>query len=122
MTELTQEFSLDDKELECNLIDDENDKQDNNIVIIPTQGLFRMKQYWNWKCKQKQKWQKEKYSRRVKMKKKIASIISNGTNEYSTREDDISRENETKGILKMINRQRLTKKNRVPNQWPDHPT
>jgi len=50
MTETTQESSLDDEELECNLIDDENDKYDNNIVIIPTQVLFRMNGTTsNWK-------------------------------------------------------------------------
>ena len=36
ITEITQEPSLDDQELECNLIDDDDDKYDNNIVIIPT--------------------------------------------------------------------------------------
>ena len=56
------------------------------------------------------------------MKKKIASIILNVTNRYPTSDDDVSREHETKGILKMINQQKLTKKKRVPNQWPDNPT
>jgi len=70
---------------------------------------------------EEQKKQKEKYSRKEKMKKKIASMILNATNEYSSSEDDVSRENETKGILRMIDRQRLTKKKRAPNQWPDHP-
>ena len=65
-----------------------------------------------------------KYSRKMKMKmkKKIASIIMNATNEYSTSEENVSKENETKGILKLINQRNLTKKKRVPNQWPDHPT
>jgi len=36
------------------------------------------------------------------MKQKIASMISNVTNEYPTSEDDVSREHETKGILKII--------------------
>ena len=56
------------------------------------------------------------------MKKKIASMIMNATNEYPTSEDKVSKENETKGILKLIDRRNLTKKKRVPNQWPDHPT
>ena len=92
MTELTQESPLDYKEIECNLIDDENDKYVNNIVIIPTQVLFKMKQNLICKRRLKQKWQKEKYSRKMKMKKKIASMISNVTNGYSTIDDDISRE------------------------------
>jgi len=58
MTKLTQESSLECKELECNLIDEEDDKYDSNIVIIPTQVLFRMKQNLNWKSKRKQKWKK----------------------------------------------------------------
>ena len=81
-----------------------------------------MKQNLNWKSKWKQKWQKEKYSRKVKMKKKIACMKSNITNEYPTSEENVSKENETKGILKLIDRRNLTKKKRVPNQWPDHPT
>ena len=121
MTEPTQESSL-ECELECNLIDEEDDKYDSNLVIIPTQVLFRMKQNSNWKSKRKPKWQKEKYSRKVKMKKKIANMILNVTNGYPTSEDDVRKENETKGILKMIDRRKLTKKKRVPNQWPDHPT
>ena len=66
MTELTQESSLECEEIECNLIDDKDNKYDNNIVIIPTQALFRMKKNLNWKSKRKQKWQKEKYSEKVK--------------------------------------------------------
>ena len=58
MTKLTQESSLEYKEIECNLIDDGDDKYDNNIVIIPTQVLFKMKQNLNWKSKRKPKWQK----------------------------------------------------------------
>ena len=91
------------------------------IVIIPTQVLFRMNDKtsnWKWKSKRKRKWQKERYSRKMK----IASMIMNATNEYPTSEEDVGRENETKGILKTIDQQRLTKKKRVPNQWPDHPT
>ena len=34
------------------------------------------------------------------MKKKITSMILKVTNEYSTSDDDVSREHETKGILK----------------------
>ena len=125
MTELTQESSLECEEIECNLIDDEDDKYDNNIVIIPTQVLFRMNDTtsnWKWKNKRKQQRQKERYSRKMKMKKKIASMIMNATNEYPTSEEDVSKDNETKGILKTINQRSLTKKKKVPNQWPDHPT
>merc|ERR1712238_465703 len=112
MTKLTQKSSLECKELECNLIDEEDDKYDGNIVIIPTQVLFRMKPNVKWKSKRKRKQQeqKEKYSRKVKMKKKIANMISNVTNGYPTSDDDVSREHETKGILKMIDRRKLTKK------------
>ena len=81
-----------------------------------------MKQNLNWKSKQKTKWQKEKYSKKVKMKKKIANMILNATNGYSTSDDDVSREHETSGILKMIERRKLTKKKRIQNQLPDHPT
>jgi len=57
------------------------------------------------------------------MKKKIASMIMNATNEYPTSEEDVSKDNEIKGILKTINRRSQTKKKKkVPNQWPDHPT
>merc|ERR1712238_33189 len=56
MTKLTQESSLECKEIECNLIDEEDDKYDSNIVIIPTQELFRMQQNLNWKSKRKPKW------------------------------------------------------------------
>ena len=100
MTELTKESSLEYKEIECNLIDAVDDKYNNNIVIIPTQVLFRMKQNLNWKSKRNKKWQKEKYSRKVKMKMKIASMIVNVTNGYPISDDDVSREHETKKILK----------------------
>ena len=53
MTKVTQESLLEYKEIECNLIDDENDKHDNNIVIISTQVLFRMKHDLKWKSKRK---------------------------------------------------------------------
>ena len=56
------------------------------------------------------------------MKKKIANMIRNATNEYPTSEENVSKENETKGILTVIDRRKLIKKKRVPNQWPDHPT
>ena len=49
------------------------------------------------------------------MKKTIASMIKNVTNEYPTSEENVSKENETKGILKAIDRRKLTKKKRVPN-------
>ena len=102
ITKITQESSLGDKELECNLIDDEDNKYDNNVVIIQTQVILRIKRNLKWRCKRKQKWQKEKYSRKVKMKKKIASMISNVSNGYPTSDDDVNREHEIKGILKMI--------------------
>ena len=90
ITEFTQEYSVDDGEFGCNLIDDEDDKYDNDIhiVIIPTQVLFRMTENLNLKGKSKRKreWQKEKYSRKVKMKKKIASMIMNATKKYPTGE------------------------------------
>ena len=101
MTELTQESSVDNREFGCHLIDDEDDKYDTNIVTTTTPVLFRMKNL-NWKSKRNIKWQKEKYSRKVKMKKKITSMIVNVTNGYPTNDDDVSREHETKGILKMI--------------------
>ena len=113
---------MDNGEFGCHLIDDEDDKYDTNIVTITTQVLFRMKQNLNWKSKRNIKWQKEKYSRKVKMKKKIASMIVNVINGYPTSDDDVSREYGNKGILKMIDRRKLTKKKRVPNQWPEHPT
>ena len=124
MTETTQEYSLASEEIECNLIEDENDKYDNTIITIPTQVILRTKLNLKWKCKRKQKWQKEKYSRKVKvkMKKKIASMIMNATKEYSMGEEDTGRGNETKGILKTIDHRQLTKKKRVPNQLPDHLT
>ena len=87
-------------------MNDEDDKYDNDIhiVIIPTQVLFRMSEKLNLKGKNKRKgkWQKEKYSRKVKMKKKIAGMIMNATKSYPTGEEDVSIDNETKGILKMI--------------------
>ena len=49
-------------------------------------------------------------------------MIMNATKEHSTGEEDVSRDNETKGILKTIDQRRLNKKKGVPNQWPDHPT
>merc|ERR1712238_516690 len=113
MTELTQGSSVDNGEFGCHLIDGEEDnKNDPNIVTTTTQVLFKMKQNLNWKPKQKKKWQKEKYSRKVKMKKKITSMIVSVTNGYPTSDDDVSREYGTKGILKMIDRRKLTKKKR----------
>ena len=56
MTKLTQESPLEYKEIEWNLIDDEDDKYDNNIVIISIQVLFRVKRNLNWRSKRKQKW------------------------------------------------------------------
>merc|ERR1712238_277938 len=67
-TELTQESSLECEEIECNLIDDKDDKHDNNIKILPTQVLVRIKQNLDWNHKRKRKWHKEKYSRKVKKK------------------------------------------------------
>jgi len=114
---------LNDEDFECNLIDEEDDINNNDIVIILTQVLFRMNattSNWKQKNKRKQQRQKEKYSR--KMKKNIASMMKNVTNEYPTSEENVSNKNETKGILKAIDQRKLTKKKRVPNQWPDHPT
>ena len=105
---------MDNKELGCHLIDDEDDEYDNgnDIVIIQTQVLFRMSDEelnLKWKSKRKRKWQKERYSRKVKMKKKIASMIMNATKVYPIGEEDVSKDNEIKGILKTIDRRRLTK-------------
>ena len=36
ITEITQEYSLENEELECNLIDDKDDIYNNNFAIIPT--------------------------------------------------------------------------------------
>ena len=113
---------MNNKEFGCHLIDGDDDKYDTSIVIITTQVLFSMKQNLNWKSKRNKKLQKQKYSRKVKMKNKIASMIANVTNGYPTSDDDVSREYGTKGILKMIDRQKLTKKNRMPNHYPDHST
>ena len=59
MTKTTQEYSLASEEIECNLINDEDDTYDNNIVIIPTQVVFRMNDETTnlkWKNKRKQMW------------------------------------------------------------------
>ena len=70
MTKLTQESSVDNRAFGCHLIDGEEDnKIDPNILTKTTQVLFKMKQNLNWKPKRKKKWQKEKYSRKVKMTK-----------------------------------------------------
>ena len=75
-----------------------------------------------WKSKLKQKWQKEKYNEKLKMKKETRIVLTNVTEEYPMSEEDVRRNNDTKGILKIIEDQRrLTKKKRVPNQWPNHP-
>ena len=58
----------------------------------------------------------------MKIKNKTASMIIYATNEYRTSEENVIKDNETKGNLKLIDRRILTKKKRVPNQWPDHPT
>ena len=116
MTELTQESSMNNGEFGCHLIDGDDNKYDTSIVIITTQVLFSMKQNLNWRSKRNKKWQKEKYSRKVKMKNKIASMIVIVTDGYPTSDDDVSREHETKGILKMIDRRKLTKNKRMPNQ------
>merc|ERR1712238_162957 len=121
LTELTQESSVSNGEFGCHLIDDEDDKYDTNIVTTTTPVLFRMKNL-NWKSKRNIKWKKEKYSMKVKMKQKITSMIVSVTNGYPTSDDDVSREYGNKGTLKMMDRRKLTKKKRMPNQWPDHPT
>ena len=41
-------------------------------------------------------------------------MILNAANKYTTSEEDVSRDNEAKGILKMIDRKQLTKKKSVP--------
>ena len=46
----------------------------------------------------------------------------NATKEYSTSEEDVRRDSETKEILKIIDQRRLTGKERVSNHWPDYPT
>ena len=38
----------------------------------------------------------------MKLKKKIASMITNTMKEYPTNEEELRRDNETKGILKTI--------------------
>ena len=58
----------------------------------------------------------KKYSKKVKMKKKITSMIMNATKVYPTSEEDVSRDNETKGILETINQRQMTNKKRMPNQ------
>ena len=50
------------------------------------------------------------------MKKKIESMITNATKTYPISEEDVSRDNENKGILKTMDWRRLTKKKRVSNQ------
>ena len=42
MTEITQESLLGSQQFECNIIDDKEDKYDNNIVLIPIQVIIRM--------------------------------------------------------------------------------
>ena len=49
-------------------------------------------------------------------------MILNVTNGYFMSDDDVSKEHETKGSLRMMDQRKLTKKKKVPNQWPDHPT
>jgi len=116
---------LDNQELECNLIDDNGNKYDGTIVIIPSQVLFRMNDTtlkWKWKNKRKKQRQKEGYSRKMKMKKKRVNMTMNATNEYPNSGENVSKENQTKEILKLIDQCKLTKKKRVLNQWPDRPT
>ena len=42
MTKFTQECSLGSKEFGFNLIDDKEDKYDNDIILIPIQVIIRM--------------------------------------------------------------------------------
>ena len=112
MTDLTQESLLECEEIECNLIDDEDDKDDNNILIILTQVLFKMKLNVKWNSKKKQK----KVHRKKKIKKKIASMIMNTTKGYRISEEDVSSDNGTNRILETIDRRSLTKKKKMPNQ------
>ena len=127
MTEFTQESPLKWEEIECNLIDDNDDEYDNNIVCISNKVIIRMRNNdgvdeEKLNQNRNESGRKEKYNRKVEMKKKIANMIMNATKEYPSSEEDVKRDNETTGILKMINWQQLTKKKRVPNQWPDYPT
>ena len=133
MTELTQESLLESEETEVNLIGNDVEYNDNNMfirqIINKTSNYDEindaeqnMKRKWKWKWKWKRKWRKYKYGRKKKMKKKIATMVMNATNEYHTSKEDAIGDKEIKGTLKMIYRRKLTKKKRVPNQWPDHPT
>ena len=70
----------------------------NNDETNDAKQNMKRRQKWKWK----QKWQKYKYSRKMKMMKKIATMITNATKEYHTSEEDVIRDNETKGILKSI--------------------
>ena len=115
MTNSTQEYSSASKEIDYNLIDNEDAERVNNIVCISNNIIIRdnggmnykklnTKQKWRqrWKERWKQRLQKNKYSRKMKMK--IVIMIMNATKVYPLSEEDVSRNNETKGILKMINR------------------
>jgi len=57
----------------------------------------------------------------MKLRKKTRTMLKNVTEEYPTSEEVVRENNATKGILKTIDRRKLTKKKRVPNQWLDHP-
>ena len=50
-----------------------------------------------------------KMKKKIVRKGQIVSMIMNASKEYPTGEEDVSRDNETKGILKIIDRERLTK-------------
>ena len=101
---------MESKKIECNLIDDEDDKCDINVVLIPIQVIFRISdKKLNLKWKRKQKWQKEKYSRELKIKNKIATMIVNATKEYLTSEEDVRRVNETKKILNNDTKKKIDK-------------
>ena len=49
-------------------------------------------------------------------------MIMNATKSHPMNEKKLRKDNDTKGILKTIDPRRLTKKKRVPNQWPAYPT
>ena len=51
---------------------------------------------------------------------RIRTMMTNATKEYPTSEENVIRDNKTKGVLKIIHQRRLTEKKRVSNQWPDH--
>ena len=73
--------------------------------------------------KWKQKWKKYKDKYRMKVKRKIETMRTNPRTEYQMNDKEmIERDNNTKGIPRMIHRRNVTKKKKLPNQWSDHLT